>query len=84
MNDFTREELILIKNGIQYLSDRTSLSDGYLEKCNDVENKIQSMIDNYCDHEIMIEYTLHTHLNDLFEGKEDKVFLCKKCNRYFL
>jgi hypothetical protein len=51
MNDFTKEDLSLLKNGIQYLSDRTSLSDGYLSIHNALESKIQSLIDNYCDHE---------------------------------
>ena len=50
MNDFTKEELSILKNGIQYLSDRTSLSEGYLEAHNALEVKIQSMLDNYCEH----------------------------------
>lgn len=50
MNDFTKEELFMLRNGIQYLSDRTSLSDGYLSIHNELESKIQSLIDNYCEH----------------------------------
>jgi len=50
MNDFTKEELSMLKNGIQYLSDRTSLSERYLEAHNSLESKIQSLIDNYCEH----------------------------------
>ena len=50
MNYFTKEELIMLKNGVEYLSDRTSLSDQYIDKCNTISHKIQSMIDNYCDH----------------------------------
>lgn len=51
VNDFTKEELAMLKNGIQYLSDRTSLSEGYLNAHNALENKLQSLIDNYCEHE---------------------------------
>lgn len=72
MNDFTKDELILIKNGIQYLSDRTSLSDGYLEKCNGIENKIQSLIDSYCEH------SDHHYYGDIAAAE------CKQCGMVML
>lgn len=68
MNEFTKEELSMLKNGIQYLSDRTSLSEGYLVAHNALENKIQSMIDNYCEH------SKHIYYGDIPVGE------CTKCH----
>jgi len=45
MNEFTKEELITLKNGVEYLSDRTSLSEQYVKKCEAITTKIQSLID---------------------------------------
>lgn len=42
MNDFTKEELIEL---------RTYLKFGAWVNCSIVVNKIQAMIDNYCEHE---------------------------------
>lgn len=50
VNDFTKEELITLKNGVEYLSDRTSLSLQYIDKCNTIVNKLIPLIDNYCEH----------------------------------
>lgn len=59
MNDFTKEELKFITMAL----DRYAIKDCYLDK------KIQSMIDNYCDHEKGgIE---HIEFMDI----------CKKCRR---
>ena len=57
MNDFTKEELTLIK---MYLEPH--ISEKFLDK-------IQSMIDNYCEH----------HEADEFENLN----FCKHCNKRF-
>lgn len=49
MNDFTKEELIALKNGIEYLPDRVNLSSMYQEKCDELITKLKHMINNYED-----------------------------------
>jgi hypothetical protein len=47
MNDFTRDELIILKRSIlQHVDQFRENSD-----CIDLMSKIRSMIDNYCEHE---------------------------------
>ena len=75
MNDFTKEELSMLQNGVQYLSDRTSLSDGYLATHNALETKIQSMIDNYCEHTKNV-WPLYTPTGDI-----PVAGLCYECNQ---
>ena len=57
MNDFTKEELIVLKNGIEYLPVHLNLSKQYAEKCKVIFDKLQSMIDDYCDHENVMGVT---------------------------
>lgn len=59
MNDFTKEELQILWLELPVIH--------YLE----LKNKIQSMIDNYCEHE---------HLN--FVGDVNGYY-CKKCDKQF-
>lgn len=64
MNDFTKEEWELIKDSIEndyYLS---NLSRDFYDP---LINKIQSMIDNYCDHEFDYDGTAESS--------------CRKCGR---
>jgi hypothetical protein len=42
MNDFTKEELEILMYGLGNINDKP---------CMELENKLQSMIDNYCAHE---------------------------------
>lgn len=49
MNDFTKNELIKLKNSVEYYSDRTSLSDQNIEENNALALKIKSLIDNFSD-----------------------------------
>ena len=49
MNDFTKEELQIIYNHIYY--------NAPLSCTIEIRNKIQSMIDGYCEHEIEIDYS---------------------------
>lgn len=68
MSDFTREELIILNNGVEYLPDSVNLSKEYLEKCQKLTEKIQSMIKNYCGHDY--EYMDHSTAS---------YFKCIKC-----
>jgi len=49
MNDFTKEELIILRNGIDYLqsNQQLNLSNQYVNKCKNIEEKLKSMVDNY-------------------------------------
>lgn len=67
MNDFTKEELIALKNGIDYLTQSVNLDCKYQELCNHIFKKLETMIDNYCDHEWH-----HTK-------SERKYYRCSKC-----
>ncbi len=72
MNDFTKEELITLKNGIEYLPNNVNLSKQYMFNCGVILGKLQEMIDNYCDH----EFTLNA---SNFPPKLE----CVKCNIYY-
>jgi hypothetical protein len=65
MNDFTKEELIQIYNFIER-NKQYSYNDMRFKI---IEEKLQSMIDNYCDHEWQED--LH-HLD---------IELCSKCGK---
>lgn len=59
MNDFTKEELENILNGNIEIYPHSHM---------DLRNKIQSMIDNYCDHQFLLK------------GKGAQVYTqCEKC-----
>lgn len=49
MNDFTKGELEDIKNGIKLLLQKDYCDNGYTIEIRSLEDKIQSMIDNYCE-----------------------------------
>lgn len=72
MNHFTKEELILLKNGVEYLSDRTSLRENYIDRCEFAINKLQSLIDNYCEH------AKKKSISDL-----DYVIACQECGAIY-
>jgi len=71
MNDFTEEELIKLKNGLEYLPSIAILSSKYLKECNYIIKKIESMIDNYCEHA----------WENPCCGCSDSACYCTKCNR---
>ena len=75
MNDFTKEEFSLLKNGIGYLSDRLHLHDKYIETCNLLEIKLQSMIENYCEHDNNCEHDWGVGFGSI----HSPVSYCKKC-----
>lgn len=57
MNDFTKEELMLLKRALTHWVGENA---GKI-----IKDKIQSMIDNYCDHK--------------FEAFTSRTIRCKKC-----
>jgi hypothetical protein len=59
MNEFTKGELIKLKNGLEYLPNNVSMSQKYWNECEDIIRKIQSMIDDYSDKTSLAE--LHKH-----------------------
>jgi hypothetical protein len=50
MNDFTKEELEIIYDGLWNL-----MKLGWIKTNLQLNKKIQSMIDNYCEHEHMLK-----------------------------
>jgi hypothetical protein len=47
MNEFTKDELIILKNGIEYLPNNVNLSQQYMFDCGVVLSKLYTMIKNY-------------------------------------
>lgn len=68
MNDFTKEELIILKNGVDWLPNSVNLSLDYLEKCKALFRKIDGLIVNYCEHESKIDI-------------EEAPMICQKCGK---
>lgn len=84
MNDFTKEELIALKNGIEYLPDSVSLDKNYSAMCNVILGKLTVMIDNYCEHEGEdVEYSPGLY-NKILADKEltpQDLIRFRKCNK---
>ena len=73
MNDFTKEELELIHDGLAYAAGSSMETGGMMKDIlYPVAKKIKFMINNYCDH--------NNH------GGESEIFVdtCAKCNKYIL
>ena len=62
MNEFTKEELLELKDGLSYLN-------GFSFS---IYSKIQSMIDNYCEHEFSILPAPYF------------LMMCAKCDKTFV
>lgn len=61
MNDFTKEELSMMADGIVLIKNRCKVSNETLHLLDMLDDKLCSMINNYCEHE---------HFPD-FANKED-------------
>ena len=69
MNDFTKEELKELHDCIHW-----KINEGQEEKLTTlVDKKIQSMIDNYCEH----KFILHTNAPYVF-------IMCVNCNKTYV
>jgi hypothetical protein len=66
MNDFTKEELHEIKKCIEWF-DNNRVINFHIQLC----NKIQSMIDNFCEHE----------WDNYYNGSINTGIYCNKCNK---
>ena len=62
MNEFTKDELLEIK----FVFEQWNYPLGKYPRSEDILNKIQSLIDNYCEHEMGY-------------GGSQEVYQCKKC-----
>lgn len=72
MNDFTKDELQLIHDGLSYAAGASMETGGMLKDIlYPVAKKIQSLIDNYCEHECNGEVEIF-------------VDTCSKCSAYLL
>ncbi len=84
MNDFTKEELIMLKRlTLQHVNQFRENSD-----CIALLNKIQSMIENYCEHETdgYTYYKSGERCTDFltYACSDSPCFLkCKKCEELF-
>ena len=58
MNEFTIKQLIILKNGIDYLPNSVNISTQLLADCAVLLEKLDNMINTYCAHdeEIGIDY----------------------------
>ena len=93
MNEFTKEELKLLFGGLQLWMEEILWKDEQDRSFrNELYKKTQSMIDNYCDHELNINNPMYKcirceskDINTLFKikyGLHDW-FLCKDCGSQF-
>ncbi len=51
MNDFTREELHMLADGVVLIKMRCVTNDNTYSKLNQLDDKICSMINSYCEHD---------------------------------
>ena len=74
MNDFTKEELQIAKDGIDWMISECEMSHNKTnaDEWRRVKEKIQSMIDNYCEH----------HLCNI--DKKYSPLRCLKCQKIIL
>jgi len=56
LNDFTKDELIKLKNGLEYLPNSVGISTKYWNECEEIILKLKTMIDNYCEHTYGVIY----------------------------
>jgi hypothetical protein len=69
MNDFTKEELNTLCDGLVLIKMKCKMSDFTENHVNTLELKLIEMIDNYCEHEL-----------ELFTSSRD---ICIKCKEIF-
>ena len=67
MNDFTKDELEQLYHCAKFVTEYNWLHDRY----EGLMKKIQSMIDNYCEHIPILE----------LNWKGEDIFICNKCGK---
>ncbi len=75
MNDFTKDELGILHTAIDYWISNIALKGAKISPV--ILTKIQSIIDNYCDH--ISDGYIYTN-SDFTNGNP---FKCEKCGGYF-
>lgn len=78
MNNFTKEELEGILEALQIIDSDPSIRPKMYWEDN-LKDKIQSMIDNYCEH----EYENNFGIDSRSRLEKSKNPMCKKCGRYY-
>jgi hypothetical protein len=73
MNDFTKEELEDIENGLGWLCEHNPFHTVEIGK---LMNKVKYMIENYCEHEVAV-WPLYTATGDM--ACAGLCFTCNKC-----
>ena len=71
MNDFTKEELKFISNTIDCYQSDGGLNMDEIPTCESAKEKIQSMINNYCE---------HGYKKTLDKSGMFFISICHKCN----
>lgn len=56
MNDFTKDELSMMADGIVLIKNQCAVSDDTKLKLNYLDEKLCLMINNYCEHKIRSKY----------------------------
>lgn len=75
MNDFTKEELQIIHLDMTIYAKKTHLlKESPSHQA--LRDKVQSMIDNYCEH----EFIATTDPKDWNKNEAYAIVLCRKCN----
>lgn len=72
MNDFTKDELEICKDGIEWMLYEGAMPHNKVEanEWRKVKDKIQSMINNYCEHE-----------NIGSSSEVNYVYFCRNCDK---
>lgn len=77
MADFTKKELNHMLNGISFIKDECEMIDKTKLEIESLFLKLESMIDNYCEHKS--DGFIYTNA----EISNDLPYKCHKCGDYF-
>lgn len=76
MNDFTKDELLTLREGIEHLPNNVNLNNQYMFNCGVLLHKLNDLIDNYCEH----EWNFDTLIKKIaLNPGESFPVECKKC-----
>lgn len=75
MNDFTKDELNMMADGIVFIKNKCKVTDETLQRLHKIDQKLCSMINNYCEHKTNV-WPLYTKDGCLPSGG-----VCYDCNK---
>lgn len=78
MNEFTKEELYYLLRRIDTIPIKSRL---HIDQ--ELEEKIQSMIDNYCDHKDIDRTSFNFTIRDEKLGIFSYLTKCENCGKYY-